>query len=83
MSRPRNAVLILECPDDFTPTRPWHLPDRVVAAELHSKNLPLRDAQTFVRLFNRNALQKGLPGRLWAVVVRYTRFHWGTEGGAV
>ena len=76
---PRNAVYIVVTEESFRPTRPWHLPQNLTAAELLTKNVSWQRAAAFARVFNKAQLERGLADRRWAVAVGHTKYRWQPE----
>lgn len=70
----QNAVYLVVADADFRPTAPWHIPRVVLSAEMLTKNLPWDRAASFVRVFNKAQLERGLPDRKWAVAVGHAKY---------
>ena len=68
----KHSVFLCRVPDSFSPQRPWHQPDTILSAELHSKNLTAADAKGFARSWNKAQMASGTIER-WAVVTKGLR----------
>jgi hypothetical protein len=63
----------------FKPQRCWDVPDGILSAKLHAKNLKMESALDFARIFNLKQVQDLEHGRViesWAIVVRHLKPGW-------
>jgi hypothetical protein len=73
MGKPYNAVIIVTVPDDWRPTRVFHLPPSFSEAKYYAKRLPLHMAIEVARTYNRQRLLEanaGQPIGTWALQIR-------------
>jgi hypothetical protein len=70
MSRAKNAVLLVQGPPGWQPTRMHTLPPAIVAAEFYARNLTLKSAILVARKYNgyHDPTRKRGSGK-WAVVI--------------
>jgi len=69
----KQSVFLCRVPETFRPQRPWTVPEEVLSATLHAKNLTVPDANGFARAHNKRQVQavmEGKPVESWAIVSR-------------
>jgi len=74
------AVFICTVPPTFKPQRCWDIPDEILTAYLHAKNLAMPVALGFARVHNMTQVQALVqvqrPIETWAVVSRHLKPEW-------
>jgi hypothetical protein len=88
------AVFICTVSPVFKPQRCWDVPDEILSARLHAKNLSMPVALDFARVHNiaqvQALAQDHRPIESWAIVMRHLKPEWknhplrvdAQEGGA-
>ncbi len=73
------AIFICTVPPTFKPQRCWDVPDEILTAYLHAKNLAMSVALGFARVHNIaqvRAFEHGSPIVSWAIVIRHLKPEW-------
>lgn len=70
MSRPKNAVFIVDC-GDWRPTHYHDVPPAIIGGEFYARSLPLCRALTVAQEFNKAHLPcRGKFEGKWAIVIK-------------
>ena len=80
------VVYLAEVPPDFRPQRPWHLPTKIVSAELFERNLPFDEACAYAKTHNKRQLARLIAGgeiESWAIVGPSVRRDWHNDSSHI
>ena len=69
----RHVVCIGAVRTDYLPINPWDIPDALENLHVLEARLSMAQGISLTRQFNREQMEKGIPGRLWAILIHNCR----------